>query len=444
MDNDGGKNRRGRNQADEEDGSVKPVVPLRSQPNDIDFKATSPRLELAIVSGSAENNSTPSGIRQAKVRGPRLELASGSAEENSTPSRMAQAEVRGPRLELASDSVEENSTPSRIQQAEVRGPRVRNEAGSTRPGAVRLYGVYGATTSPEEDDDTDITVMSQDLDSNTIISTPLLEAELAPDIDAVVEHAFQKHIDAAAAQALQNQAATLQQQQENAHEEMENGRNDMKPVAEAIIIVEQPKLCGVVPRRHAVFGFLVILVVAMAATLAVVLSGNKEPKNEPTTSPVTTGTPAPVSVALPDAPTSAPSSPPTNAPETHFAVRTQLDRSMCLDVQSSSTDDFTPLQVLPCNGSPAQMFMLLSTGEIKSALGNGRSCVEGDPDPSFEDAVFLYSPCYDTWTVNTDGTVVNEGDDRQRLCLAFDGSAVSVQQCDGGDNQKWSFDQLQL
>jgi hypothetical protein len=113
---------------------------------------------------------------------------------------------------------------------------------------------------------------------------------------------------------------------------------------------------------------------------------------------------------------------------------------MCLDVQSSSTENFTPLQVLPCNGSPAQMFNSLLTGEIKSAVGDGRSCVEGDSAPRFPDAVFLYSPCFDTWTVNADGEVVNDG---EQLCLAFDGSAVSIQQCDGGDDQKWSLDQLQ-
>jgi hypothetical protein len=75
----GGKNRPRRNQADDEDSAVVPIVPLRSQPNGIDLKRTS-RLELAGVRGSAEESSTPSGIRQAKGGGPRLELASGSAE----------------------------------------------------------------------------------------------------------------------------------------------------------------------------------------------------------------------------------------------------------------------------------------------------------------------------------------------------------------------------
>jgi hypothetical protein len=308
---------------------------------------------------------------------------------------------------------------------------VLNETGSRLPGAVHLYGRYGATIPPQEDDDADLTVTSQDLDSNTIVSTPLLEAELAVDIHAVIE------------EALQNQASTLQQQhQDDAREEMENGRNGIEPIAEAKLIVEQqPKVCGVLPRRYAVYGFLVILVVVMAATLGVVLSDNKEPKNEATISPVTT--PAPVSGTLPDAPASAPSAPPTKAPpaETHFAVRTQLDPTMCLDVQSSSAANFTPLQVLPCNGSPAQMFNLNFVGELRSALGNGESCLEGDTDPSFQDApVFLYAPCVDTWAFTADGQVYNVG---EGLCLAVDGSAVSIQQCDGGGDQNWSLDQLQ-
>jgi hypothetical protein len=440
--NGGSKNRPRRNQADDEDGAVVPVVvPLRSQPSDIDLKRTS-KLELAGVRGSTEESSTPSRRRQAKGGGPTLELASGSAETNSTPSGRRRAKGGGPRLELASGSAEGNSTPSGIRQAEGRGPRVLNETGSRLPGAVRLYGRYGATNPPQEDDDADITVTGQDLDSNTIVSTPLLEAKLAVDIHAVIEDAFQKQVDAATAKALQNQASTLkQQQQDDAREEMENGRRGIETIAGAKLIVEQPKVCGVLPRRYAVYGFLVILAVVIAATLGVVLSDHKEPKNEPTISSVTT--PAPVSGTLPDATTSAPGAPPTKAPpaETHFAVRTQLDPSMCLDVQSPSAGNLTPLQVLPCNGSPAQMFNLQSTGELKSAVGNGEACVEGDPLPQFQDApVFLYAPCVDTWTVNADGEVVNDG---EQLCLAVDGSAVSIQPCDGGGDQKWSLDQLQ-
>jgi hypothetical protein len=100
------------------------------------------------------------------------------------------------------------------------------------------------------------------------------------------------------------------------------------------------------------------------------------------------------------------------------------------------------LQLFPCNGTPAQMFLLLTDGKMYSALGDGNSCVEGDIDPGaifsgFSDTVFLYSPCIDSWTAFSDGTFQNE-----ELCLAYSGSAVSVEQCDGGNNQKWSFDQF--
>jgi hypothetical protein len=292
----------------------------------------------------------------------------------------------------------------------------------------------------------------------------------------LVAQAFKNHLDTVAAQALQSQTATLPQQQQDARQEVENGGDGDRPIVIAdAVIVEQPKLCGVAPRRYAVFGFLLILMLATAVTLGVVLSDNNKPSNAKATDPlgtssgltispatpdpVTVNTPAPVSVNAPapvvstppveapvsptPAPTPAPAPAPTPAPvRTYYALRTQLDSTLCLDVPLSSIENFTPLQLFPCNGTPAQMFLLLTDGKMYSALGDGNSCVEGDIDPGaifsgFSDTVFLYSPCIDSWTAFSDGTFQNE-----ELCLAYSGSAVSVEQCDGGNNQKWSFDQF--
>jgi hypothetical protein len=435
MDNgSGGKFMARRNQPDEDDNGA-------SQPSAIDPGATS-----------------------------KLELASGSADENFAPSgKRRQAEVCRPRacdFRLFGD-VDDDSFQS-----------IASEDSSTRPGATRINFLQAG-----DDDGTTISVTSQALESTNIISSPLLlEAELALDVDELVAQAFKNHLDTVAAQALQSQTATLPQQ--DARQEVENGGNGNGPIAIAdAVIVEQPKLCGVVPRRYAVFGFLLILMLATAVTLGVVLSDNKKPSNAKATDPlgtstgltispatpdpVTVNTPAPVSVNAPapvvstppvEAPvsptpaptpapvrslTSAPAPAPTPAPvRTYYALRTELDSSLCLDVPLSSTENFTPLQLFPCNGTPAQMFLLLTDGKMYSALGDGNSCVEGDIDPGaifsgFSDTVFLYSPCLDSWTAFSDGTFKNE-----ELCLAFSGSAVSVEQCDGGNNQKWSFDQF--
>jgi hypothetical protein len=313
---------------------------------------------------------------------------------------------------------------------------IATEDSSTRPGATRI----NFRQADDDDDDATIIVGSQALE----YSSPLLQAELAPDVDELVAQALKKHLDTVAAQALQSQTDTLPQQQRDVRQEVEHGRNGNEPIMIAdAVIMEQPKLCGVVPRRYTVFGFLVILMVATATTLGVVLPDNN-PVTVNTPAPVSVNAPAPVvstpptetSVSPTPAPTPAPVGPPIQA---YYALRSQLESSMCLDVRSSSKDNFTPLQLIPCNGTPAQMFVL-STNPIRiySALGDGTSCVEGDINPGtifpgFSDTVFLYSPCVDSWRLFADGRFVNGG-----WCLAAHGSAVSVEQCNGGNNQKWS------
>jgi hypothetical protein len=282
MDNSsGGKFMARRNQADDNDDGV-------SQPNAIDSEPTS-KLELA--NGSADENSAPSGTRKAEVRRPR------------------ERDVR-----LFGD------------EADDAFQSIASEDSSKRPGATRINFLQAG-----DDDDTTISVTSQALDSNTIISAPLLEAELAPDVDELVAQALKKHLDTAAAQALQSQTATLPQQQQDARQEVENGRNGHEPIMITIfadaVIVEQPKLCGVVSRRYTLFGFLVVLMVATAATLGVVLSDNNKPNNAKATDPlvtqigltispatpdpVTVNTPAPASVI---APAPVMSTPPVEAP----------------------------------------------------------------------------------------------------------------------------------
>jgi hypothetical protein len=130
---------RRRNQADDDDDGA-------SQPNAMDSGPTS-KLELA--SGSADENSAPSGIRKAEVRRP---------------------SERGARLfgDVADDAFQS----------------IASEDSSTRPGATRINFLQA-----DDDDDTTISALTnQALDSNTIISSPSLEAELAPDINELLVH----------------------------------------------------------------------------------------------------------------------------------------------------------------------------------------------------------------------------------------------------------------
>jgi hypothetical protein len=103
----------------------------------------------------------------------------------------------------------------------------------------------------------------------------------------------------------------------------------------------------------------------------------------------------------------------------------------CLDVAVDST-----LQLYPCNGKTSQQFLYWNDDRLYSALGT--LCVEGDS--TYVASIFVYSTCVDTWTIHSDGTFTNDGED---MCMTdIDGYAVSLQPCNGGSQQIWSFDQF--
>ena len=68
-----------------------------------------------------------------------------------------------------------------------------------------------------------------------------------------------------------------------------------------------------------------------------------------------------------------------------------------------------------------------------------RSVLDGSSFNTLRVASLEHAPCFCTWTLYADGTFVNNG---ENMCMTtFDGSTVSLEPCNGGSEQIWSFDQ---
>ncbi|KAL7568830.1 hypothetical protein ACA910_007243 [Epithemia clementina (nom. ined.)] len=128
----------------------------------------------------------------------------------------------------------------------------------------------------------------------------------------------------------------------------------------------------------------------------------------------------------------------------YFSIKSQFNY-LCLAI--ASTDNLSPVFLSQCIGNTSSQLFLYnnSSGHLESKFGSDAIplCVEGDSNPgaitsSMTATVFVYSPCYDTWTFDDAGTFLNDG---EQLCLtaALFGNEVSVQQCTGDPDQQWEY-----
>ncbi len=114
---------------------------------------------------------------------------------------------------------------------------------------------------------------------------------------------------------------------------------------------------------------------------------------------------------------------------------------LCLDVRNASSANATPIQLWPCNGSPAQQWTADRTGNTLHVLGkcldvNGGGTANGTP-------VSLYD-CNGTgaqvWVPRADGSLYNPQSAR---CLDVPGwstawgTQVEIWNCTGAANQQW-------
>nr|WP_104982090.1 lectin [Sorangium cellulosum] len=112
----------------------------------------------------------------------------------------------------------------------------------------------------------------------------------------------------------------------------------------------------------------------------------------------------------------------------------------CLDVSGRSTSPGARLQIYDCNGGDNQGFNFTAAGELQ--VYGGTLCVEA---PATAGSRVVTASCNgqarQKWTMNTDGTIVNQ---QSRLCMDVEGrrtasgSPVVVWSCNGQTNQKWS------
>ncbi|WP_089101568.1 ricin-type beta-trefoil lectin domain protein [Streptomyces hyaluromycini] len=114
----------------------------------------------------------------------------------------------------------------------------------------------------------------------------------------------------------------------------------------------------------------------------------------------------------------------------------------CLDLQSASTADKTPLQIYTCNGTKAQNFRLDTQTGALTVLGK---CVMPTGGATTDSTPVTLAPCTgkadQKWTV-TAGTLKYSGSSK---CLdipganSADGTDLQITACNGNTAQQWAF-----
>lgn len=112
----------------------------------------------------------------------------------------------------------------------------------------------------------------------------------------------------------------------------------------------------------------------------------------------------------------------------------------CIDVQSSRTEDGTPIQLYGCNGTNAQWWAADGSGAIR-ALGK---CLDVSAGSTADGAVVQLWDCNgtgaQTWRILPNGTVHNPQSGKCLDAAGFgtgDGTRLQIWSCSGGSNQQW-------
>jgi hypothetical protein len=304
-----------------------------AEENCVDFK---PEAGLELASGSAEEISAPSGTRQAKVPGQRkLDVRQGlgdTADDDSGGSHssdesflMRPGAVRIPGSNSLPQEDDDRATFTFTHQEDDSNtvnshPSLEAELATDADAVVGQALQHQAATLQSQQQDAlqnqaaNLQWQQQDALQNQAATLQWQQQDALQNQEATLQGQQRDALLAATLQweqqdTSQNQAAALQWQRQDAVQNMESGRNDIEPIAPdggidshpaasqrqqqdgahqevdsgrigIEPIAAQPKLFGSVSRpsrRHAMCGFLAILVIAIVGfMLAVVLSCNNK------------------------------------------------------------------------------------------------------------------------------------------------------------------------